>query len=87
MTHIKKVQRHTSEMRKQCGFETEITKGKDEIGKSITHLRNKKRPKIFKQKTFEHPYQRATDGVRTRDPDLGKVVLYQLSHCRIYVFR
>ena len=22
---------------------------------------------------------RATDGVRTRDPDLGKVVLYQLS--------
>ena len=27
---------------------------------------------------------RATDGVRTRDPDLGKVVLYQLSHCRIF---
>ena len=27
---------------------------------------------------------RATDGVRTRDPDLGKVVLYQLSHCRIH---
>ena len=26
---------------------------------------------------------RATDGVRTRDPDLGKVVLYQLSHCRV----
>ncbi len=26
---------------------------------------------------------RATDGIRTRDPDLGKVVLYQLSHCRI----
>ena len=26
---------------------------------------------------------RATDGARTRDPDLGKVVLYQLSHCRI----
>ena len=27
---------------------------------------------------------RATDGVRTRDPNLGKVVLYQLSHCRIF---
>ena len=26
---------------------------------------------------------RATDGVRTRDPDLGKVVLYQLSHVRM----
>ena len=24
----------------------------------------------------------ATDGTRTRDPDLGKVVLHQLSHCR-----
>ena len=28
---------------------------------------------------------RATDGVRTRDPNLGKVVLYQLSHCRIQI--
>ena len=28
-------------------------------------------------------FLRATDGARTRDPDLGKVVLYQLSHCRI----
>ena len=25
----------------------------------------------------------ADDGVRTRDPDLGKVVLYQLSHVRM----
>ena len=25
----------------------------------------------------------ADDGVRTRDPDLGKVVLYQLSHVRV----
>ena len=25
----------------------------------------------------------ADDGVRTRDPDLGKVVLYQLSHIRV----
>ena len=26
---------------------------------------------------------KATDGTRTRGPDLGKVVLHQLSHCRI----
>ena len=28
--------------------------------------------------------KRARDGTRTRDPDLGKVVLHQLSHSRIY---
>ena len=27
----------------------------------------------------------ADDGVRTRDPNLGKVVLYQLSHIRVQV--
>ena len=27
---------------------------------------------------------RAKDEIRTRDPDLGKVVLYQLSYFRIY---
>ena len=27
--------------------------------------------------------RRARDGTRTRDPDLGKVVLHQLSHSRI----
>ena len=26
---------------------------------------------------------RAKDGIRTRDPDLGKVVLYQLSYFRV----
>jgi hypothetical protein len=26
---------------------------------------------------------RADDGIRTRDPNLGKVVLYQLSHVRV----
>ena len=26
----------------------------------------------------------AKDGIRTRDPDLGKVVLYQLSYSRLY---
>ena len=28
-------------------------------------------------------FQRAKDGIRTRDPDLGKVVLYQLSYFRL----
>ncbi len=27
----------------------------------------------------------ADDGIRTRDPNLGKVVLYQLSHVRVWV--
>ena len=39
--------------------------------------------KIKKHLEFSKCFLRATDGVRTRDPDLGKVVLYQLSHCRI----
>ena len=30
---------------------------------------------------------RADDEIRTRDPNLGKVVLYQLSHIRIAAFR
>ena len=27
--------------------------------------------------------RRADDGIRTRDPHLGKVMLYQLSHVRV----
>jgi hypothetical protein len=27
--------------------------------------------------------ERADDGIRTRDPHLGKVMLYQLSHVRV----
>ena len=42
--------------------------------KSYTH--KKKKP------TTGFLNKRARDGVRTRDPDLGKVVLYQLSHSR-----
>ncbi len=30
---------------------------------------------------------RADDEIRTRDPNLGKVVLYQLSHIRVVTFR
>ena len=29
--------------------------------------------------------ERAENGTRTRDPDLGKVVLYQLSYFRIII--
>ena len=32
--------------------------------------------------TIEH-HQGAENGTRTRDPDLGKVVLYQLSYFRV----
>jgi hypothetical protein len=28
-------------------------------------------------------HTRADDGIRTRDPHLGKVMLYQLSHVRV----
>ncbi len=32
----------------------------------------------------DHATGNAKDGIRTRDPDLGKVVLYQLSYFRFY---
>ena len=35
---------------------------------------------------FQEQLKEARDGTRTRDPDLGKVVLYQLSHSRICLF-
>ena len=36
---------------------------------------------------FEHPLNnRAEDGTRTRDPNLGKVMLYQLSYFRMVCF-
>ena len=38
-----------------------------------------------KESEVSDSFLRATDGIRTRDPNLGKVVLYQLSHCRIYM--
>ena len=31
--------------------------------------------------------KRAENGTRTRDPNLGKVVLYQLSYFRLYNFK
>lgn len=38
-----------------------------------------------KKYSFEYfLFIRARDGTRTRGPDLGKVVLHQLSHSRIY---
>ena len=39
-----------------------------------------------KKYSFEYfLFIRARDGTRTRGPDLGKVVLHQLSHSRIFV--
>ena len=35
-------------------------------------------------KNNEAFWKRAEDGTRTRDPNLGKVMLYQLSYFRIY---
>ena len=32
-------------------------------------------------------FYRAENGTRTRDPNLGKVVLYQLSYFRLYNFK
>ena len=40
-----------------------------------------------KKYSFEYfLFIRARDGTRTRDPDLGKVVLHQLSHSRILLY-
>ena len=49
------------------------------VSKSLSNkcIQNKKKP--YNKTSF-----RARDGTRTRDPDLGKVVLHQLSHSRIY---
>ena len=44
----------------------------------ISYRHNKKSPSSDGHK------KRAIDGTRTRDPNLGKVVLHQLSHYRIY---
>ena len=46
-------------------------------------------PKDFKSfvstiPPFEHPQKRAENEARTRDPNLGKVMLYQLSYFRIW---
>ena len=48
------------------------------VSKSLSNkcIQNKKKP--YNKTSF-----RARDGTRTRDPDLGKVVLHQLSHSRI----
>ncbi len=47
-------------------------------------------PKDFKSfvstiPPFEHPFkERAENETRTRDPNLGKVMLYQLSYFRVF---
>src|SRR5918996_5809099 len=36
-----------------------------------------------RERAGQEVFRRADDGIRTRDPHLGKVVLYQLSHVRV----
>ena len=50
------------------------------ISKSIERKGHKKRPIINDYQSFA---LRAENETRTRDPNLGKVVLYQLSYFRI----
>jgi len=35
--------------------------------------------------SLNYEFIRADDGIRTRDPHLGKVMLYQLSHVRMQI--
>ncbi len=69
-----------------------IPSDNEENQKSILKLRkNRNQPLHYNKKTgnlvnqsFLFLNRRARDGTRTRGPDLGKVVLHQLSHSRIY---
>ncbi len=45
--------------------------------------KNQKIAETLIKPRFPLQIKRARDGTRTRDPDLGKVVLHQLSHSRI----
>jgi len=50
-----------------------------------THGDLRKRYRTDRHRDHQHddgPRTRADDGIRTRDPHLGKVMLYQLSHVR-----
>ena len=57
----------------------------DRSGTKIRTVRVRQDSFIYKRYPFRIPLyiRRARDGTRTRDPDLGKVVLHQLSHSRI----
>ena len=59
------------------------TGGKGFAGLCLTTWprRRLKKPTVKKSNRLEKS-NGADDGVRTRDPNLGKVVLYQLSHVR-----
>jgi hypothetical protein len=51
-------------------------------GKSHPRTRDE-RPNPTPRTTMTWTFFRADDGIRTRDPHLGKVMLYQLSHVRV----
>ena len=56
-----------------------------------THLKRARLPipplgLKFRNTEVEYFFIRAENGTRTRDPNLGKVVLYQLSYFRLFIF-
>ena len=67
-----------------------IYKALDEYSKRDLNPHSHYWPKDFKSfvstiPPFEHPFkERAENETRTRDPNLGKVMLYQLSYFRVY---
>ena len=67
-----------------------IYKALDEYSKRDLNPHSHYWPKDFKSfvstiPPFEHPQKRrAENETRTRDPNLGKVMLYQLSYFRIF---
>ena len=46
-------------------------------------LRHSRRPGVKKKSFISRAFLRADDGDRTRDPQLGKLMLYQLSYVRV----
>ena len=47
-------------------------------------LRAHRCPSLLPCKALTWEFSGADDGIRTRDPHLGKVMLYQLSHVRLF---
>src|SRR3954447_5773026 len=52
-------------------------------GPCLSHSATRPGPGNRYQRETPEGAIRADDGIRTRDPNLGKVVLYQLSHVRV----
>ena len=71
---------------KSCASTNSATKAFTLISVSKTSFHSVSTTKAIFFRTFDFKKshkKRARNGTRTRDPDLGKVVLYQLSYSRI----